>query len=114
MTTQMLMTLMAFSLLKGAVFGALFAWMFPPLHSYLLAKAGGDAGPLKRVPIGSRLYCGLAVLSGAGFALIDLVDRVRETAELPRLLRWVVIALFGGTACGTVLIVSAMPREQKA
>jgi hypothetical protein len=114
MTTQMLMTLIAFSLLKGTVFGALFAWMFPPLHSYLLAKAGGDAGPLKRVPIGSHLYCGLAVLSGAGFALIDLVDRVRETAELPRLLLWVVIALFGGTACGTVLIVSAMPREQKA
>ena len=67
MTTQMLMTLIAFSLLKGTVFGALFAWMFP-LPAQLLAGQGGrrcrppEAGPA----IGSRLYCGLAVLSGAG------------------------------------------------
>jgi hypothetical protein len=114
MTAQALMTLIAFSVLKGAVFGMLFAWMFPPLHRYLLARMGGDAGPLRRVAFGSRLYWGLAVLSGAGFALIDLIDRVSEAAGLPGLLFWTAIALFGLTACGTVLIVSAMPREPSA
>lgn len=111
MTTQALTTLIAFSLSKGALFGILFAWMFPPLHRYLLARMGRDAGPLRQVAFGSRLYCGLAVLSGAGFALIDLIDRVSEAAGLPGLLLWTVIALFGLTACGTVLIISAMPRE---
>jgi hypothetical protein len=111
MTTQALITLFAFSVLKGAVFGTLFAWMFPLLHRRLLARMGRDAGPLRQVPFGSRLYWGLAVLSGAGFALIDLVDRVSEAAGLPGLLLWTVVGLFGLTACGTVLIVSAMPRE---
>jgi hypothetical protein len=114
MTTQILMTLVAFSLLKGGIFGALFAWMFPPLYRYILARAGRDAGPLGRVPFGSRLYCGLAILAGAGFALIDLIDRVGETAGLPGLLRWAVIGLFGLTACGTVLVQSAMPRAPSA
>jgi hypothetical protein len=112
MTTQILMTLIAFSLLKGGIFGALFAWMFPPLYRYILARAGRDAGPLGRVPFGSRLYCGLAILSGAGFALIDLIDRVGETAGLPGLLGWTVIGLFGLSAWGTVLVQSAMPRGQ--
>ena len=111
MTAHALMTLMAFSVLKGALFGILFAWMFPPLHSYLLARMGRDAGPLRQVGFGGRLYWGLAVLSGAGFALIDLIDRVSEAAGLPGLLLWTAIALFGLTACGTVLIISAMPRE---
>ena len=114
MTTQALMTLIAFSLVKGAVFGILFAWLFPLLHRYLLARMGDDAGPLRQVGFGSRLYWGLAVLSGAGFALIDLIDRVSEAAGLPGLLLWTAIALFGLTACGTVLIVSAMPRQQQA
>ena len=112
MTAHALMTLIAFSLLKGALFGILFAWMFPPLHRYLLARTGRDAGPLRQAGFGGRLYWGLAVLSGAGFALIDLVDRVSEAAGLPGLLFWAVIALFGLTACGTVLIVSAMPRGE--
>jgi Mn2+/Fe2+ NRAMP family transporter len=111
MTTQALLPLIAFALLKGALFGILFAWMFPPLNRYLLARMGRDAGPLRQVAFGSRLYWGLAVLCGAGFALLDLVDRISEAAGLPGLLFWVVIALFGLTACGTVLIVSAMPRE---
>ena len=111
MTTNALMTLIAFSVLKGAAFGILFAWIFPPPHRYLLARMGHDAGPLRHVAFGSRLYWGLAVLSGAGFALLDLIDRISEAAGLPGLLFWVVIALFGLTACGTVLIVSAMPRE---
>jgi len=111
MTTQALLFLIAFSLLKGVLFGMLFAWMFPPLHRYLLARMGRDVGPLRQVGFGSRLYWGLAVLSGAGFAMIDLIDRVSEAAALPGLLLWAVIGLFGLTACGTVLIVSAMPRE---
>lgn len=113
MTTQALTTLIAFSLLKGALFGVLFAWMFPPLHCHLLARMGRDAGPLRQVAFGSRLFCGLAVLCGAGFALIDLIDRVSEAAGLPGLLFWAVIGLFVLTACGTVLIVAAMPRDQQ-
>ena len=113
MTTQTLIPLIAFAPLKGALFGVLFAWMFPLLHRYLLARIGRDAGPLRQVAFGSRLYWGLAVLSGAGFALLDLVDRVSEAAGLPGLLFWAVIALFGLTACGTVLIISAMPRDQQ-
>ena len=62
-------------------------------------------GPLAHVPFGSRLYWGLAVLSGAGFALLDLIDRVSEAAGLPGLLFWAVIGLFGLTACGTVLVI---------
>jgi hypothetical protein len=56
----------------------------------------------------------LAILSGAGFALIDLIDRVGETAGLPGLLRWAMIGLFGLSAFGTVLIQAAMPRAQSA
>jgi hypothetical protein len=114
MTTEILMTLIAFSLLKGGIFGALFAWLFPPLYRYILARAGRDAGPLAHVPFGGRLYGGLAILSGAGFALIDLIDRVGETAGLPGLLRWAMIGLFGLSAFGTVLIQAAMPRAQSA
>jgi hypothetical protein len=114
MTTETLMTLIAFSQLKGGVFGALFAWLFPPLYRYILGRAGRDAGPLGHVPFGGRLYCGLAILSGAGFGLIDLIDRVAETAGLPGLLRWAVIGLFGLSAFGTVLIQAAMPRAQNA
>jgi hypothetical protein len=114
MTTEILMTLIAFSLLKGGIFGALFAWLFPPLYRYILARAGRDAGPLAHVPFGGRHYCGLAILSGAGFALVDLIDRVGETAGLPGLLRWAVIGLFGLSAFGTVLIQAAMPRPQSA
>jgi hypothetical protein len=112
MTTQALLALIAFALLKGALFGMLFAWMFPPLHRFLLARMGRDAGPLRQVAFASRLYWGLAVLSGAGFALLDLVDRVSEAAGLPGLLLWAMTGLFALTACGTVLIVSAMPRGE--
>jgi|EndMetStandDraft_5_1072996.scaffolds.fasta_scaffold610255_1 hypothetical protein len=114
MTTEILMTLIAVSLLKGGVFGALFAWLFPPLYRFILARTGRDAGPLGHVPFGGRLYCGLAILAGAGFGLIDLIDRVAETTGLPGLLRWAVIGLFGLSAFGTVLIQAAMPRAQSA
>ena len=113
MTTHALLILLAFALLKGVVFGALFAWMFPPMYRWLLGRMGGDAGPLAHVSVGSKLYCGLAVLSGAGFALRDLIDRVSEASGLPELLFWAVMALFGLSAYGTVLLVSAMPRQQK-
>ena len=114
MTSQALMILVAFSLLKGVVFGALFAWMFPPMYRWLIRRMGGDAGPLAHVSVGSKLYCGLAVLSAAGFALLDLIDRVSETNGLPGLLFWAVMALFGLSAIGTVLLISAMPRQQQA
>ena len=104
MTTQALLTLIVFSVLKGAAFGILFAWMFPPLHRYLIARMGHDAGSLRRIAFGSRPYWGLAMVSGAGFAQLDLVQRVSEAAGLPGLLLWAVIGLFGLTACGAVLV----------
>jgi hypothetical protein len=113
MTSHALMILIAVSLLKGALFGAAFAWIFPPTHRYLLGRLGQSAGPLARVPFGSRLYCGLAVLTAAGFALLDLIDRVSEASGLPGLLFWAVMALFGLSVIGTVLMISAMPREVK-
>ena len=113
MTSQALMILIAVSLLKGALFGAVFAWIFPPAHRYLLGRLGQSAGPLAHVAFGSRLYRGLAVLSAAGFALLDLIDRVSETNGLPGLLFWAVMALFGLSAVGTVLMISAMPRQQQ-
>lgn len=113
MTSQALMILIAFSLLKGAIFGGAFAWIFPPVHRYFLGRLGQSAGPLMRVPFGSRLYCGLAVLSAAGFALLDLIDRVSEASGLPGLLFWAVMALFGLSAVGTVLLITAMPRQQQ-
>ena len=42
MTSQALMILVAFSLLKGVVFGALFAWMFPPMYRWLIRRMGGE------------------------------------------------------------------------
>ena len=113
MTSQALMILIAVSLLKGAMFGAAFAWIFPPTQRYLLGRLGQSAGPLAHVPFGGRLYCGLAVLTAAGFALLDLIDRVSEANGLPGLLFWAVMALFGLSAIGTVLLVSTMPREQQ-
>ena len=114
MNSQALMILIAVSLLKGALFGDVFAWIFPPAHRYLLGRLGQSAGPLAHVPFGGRLYCGLAVLTAAGFALLDLIDRVSEASGLPGLLFWAVMALFGLSAVGTVLLISAVPREQKA
>jgi len=113
MTSHALMILIAFSLLKGALFGAAFAWMFPPTQRYLLGRLGHSAGPLASVPFGSRLYCGLAILTAAGFALLDLIDRVSEASGLPGLLFWAVMALFGLSAVGTVLLISAIPRQQQ-
>ena len=113
MTSQALLILITFSLLKGALFGAAFAWIFPPTHRYLLGRLGQSAGPLASVAFGSRLYCGLAVLTAAGFALLDLIDHVSEASGLPGLLFWAVMALFGLSAVGTVLLVSAMPRQQQ-
>ena len=49
MTSQALMILIAFSLLKGALFGAAFAWIFPPTHRYLLGRLG-------RVRVRSRAF----------------------------------------------------------
>jgi hypothetical protein len=114
MTSQALMILIAVSLLKGALFGAVFAWIFPPTHRFLLGRLGQSAGPLAHVPFGSRLYCGLAVLTAAGFALLDLIDRVSEANGLPGLLFWAVMVLFGLTAVGTVLMISAMQRQHPA
>jgi len=54
-----------------------------------------------------------AVLTAAGFALLDLIDHVSEASGLPGLLFWAVMALFGLSAVGTVLLVSAMPRQQQ-
>jgi hypothetical protein len=114
MTTHALLILIAVSMLKGALFGAAFAWIFPPAHRYLLGRLGQSAGPLAHVAFGSRLYCGLAVLTAAGFALLDLIDRVSEASGLPGLLFWAVMALFGLSAVGTVLLITAMPRQQQA
>lgn len=111
MTTQALMTLIAFSLLKGAMFGALFAWIFPPANRYATRKIGSDGGQSPNMTVGVRPYFGLAILSGAGFALLDLIDRVSEASGLPGLLFWTVMALFGLSAFGTVLLISAMPRQ---
>ena len=53
------------------------------------------------------------MLSAAGFALLDLIDRVSEASGLPGLLFWAVMALFGLSAIGTVLLISTMPRQQQ-
>jgi hypothetical protein len=112
MTSQALMILIAVSLLKGALFGALFAWIFPPANRYMVRKMGAEAS--QPASVGMQPYFGLAILSGSGFALLDLIDRVSEASGLPGLLFWAVMALFGLSAVGTVLLVLAMPRQQPA
>ncbi len=74
MTTQALLALIAFALLKGAPFGMLFAWIFPPLHCFFLGRMGHLAGPLRQVAFGSRLYWGLAVLAGTERTVRRLED----------------------------------------
>jgi hypothetical protein len=107
MTLATLTPLLVASLIKGAVFGALFAWLFPPLNTFLVRKMGRDPGALERVPFGSRLYFGMAVLSGSGFALLDLIGLVSEAAGLPETLRLVVTALFALSVFGALQIAAA-------
>jgi hypothetical protein len=111
MTTHALLTLIAASSLKGAIFGALFGWLFPRANRMLARRLGRDAGTLRPAAFASRATFGLAVLSGSGFALIDLMGLVSDAAGLPELLRWAMAALFAACAFGTVLIISATPRQ---
>jgi hypothetical protein len=112
MTTQALLTLTALSLLKGLFFGAFFAWLFPPFNRFVARKLSRDAGQLPQAGLGSRMYYGLAVLSGSGFALLDLVGQVSDATGLPGLLTWLVAALFALSAFGTVLINPPKPHQQ--
>ena len=114
MTLIALAPLIAASLFKGAVFGALFAWLFPPLNAFLLRRLGRDSGALQGVPFASRLYFGLAMLTGSAFALLDLIGLVSDAAGLPETLRLVVTVLFALSVFGTQLIASAARKQDKA
>ena len=110
MTTAALLTLIALSLLKGAIFGALFAWLFPLLNRAVARRTGQETGQMPPAGAGLRWHGGLALLSGSGFAMIDLVGAVSDSAGLPELLRWTIAALFAVSAFGTVLIAPPKPR----
>ena len=114
MTTADLAPLIVAALVKGVVFGALFAWFFPRLNTYITRKMGRDPGPLRQVAFASPIYFAMAALSGSGFALIDLIGMVSDAAGLPELLRWTVVALFAASVAGTVVIGKVMPSQPPA
>jgi hypothetical protein len=114
MTNDTLALLAAASLVKGLVFGALFAWLFPPVNRYVARRMSRDAGPPQQVALGSRLYWGLAMLAGSGFALVDLMGGISDAAGLPEALRWIVCVLFGLSAWGATLINVALSKPQQS
>ena len=114
MTLQDLLPMIVISLVKGAIFGGLFAALFPRLHGWVLRRMGHSPEAMQRMTLTGRAGLGLAVLAGSGFAMVDLMGLVSEAAGLPELLQWAVTGLFAASAAGTVLIVSTIPVDQKA
>lgn len=110
MTNADLMQLVLAAILKGAAFGLFFSWAFPRFNTWLMRRMGRDPGPLQHVPFGGSLYFGMALLSGSGFALLDLIGAVSDSAGLPEMLRWVVMVLFGAVAAGGSITANATPR----